>query len=361
MNKTLFSTTAILIFCLFAINGCKYHKIETTETFTNPLLQSGPDPWVFFLDGNYYYIKSQNKSLILLKTPDITKLANADQKIIWQAPDNTDHSHDLWAPEIHYLQGAWYVYYAADDGNHHNHRLFVLENQNSDPFEGNFTMKARLKTDKADNWAIDGTVFELNGELYLLWSGWREPKVDIETQRIYIAKMANPWTVATERVQLNEPEYDWERKWDYQQTAKLEFPIYVNEGPQFLTHGSKMHLIYSCSGCWTPYYALGMLTADINSAPLNPESWTKSEVPVFYQSPENGVYGTGHNCFFKSPDDTEDWILYHANNNPDDGCGNTRSPRAQRIHWKSNDMPDFGMPLSITQQIEKPSGTPASE
>jgi GH43 family beta-xylosidase len=340
--------------------GCATHGKEPVETFTNPLLPAGADPWVVYEDGYFYYIKSQGRSLVLMKTPDITALAQAETKVIWKAPEGTDHSKNLWAPEIQYMRGAWYVYYAADDGNHHNHRLFVLENKNRDPFAGIFEMKARIKTDPADNWAIDGSVFEHRGQLYLLWSGWETPKVDVETQRIYIARMSNPWTVSSNRVELNKPEFDWERNWDYPAAWTPEFPIYVNEGPQILTHGDKLHTVYSCSGCWTPYYALGMLTTHGDSDLMDPGVWFKSPEPVFQQSVENRVYATGHNCFFKSPDGTEDWILYHANDDPNDGCGNKRSPRAQRIEWQDDDMPDFGVALPTAQWIAKPSGTPKS-
>ena len=340
--------------------GCIQQSDRNLQTFTNPLLESGPDPWAFFKDGYYYYIKSQQGTagLVLLKTRDITALDQAERKVIWTAPEGTDHSNSLWAPEIHYLQGAWYIYYAADDGNHHNHRLFVLENKNRDPFEGKFDMKARIVTDPGDNWAIDGSPFEHKGQLYLLWSGWESPKVDVETARIYIARMSNPWTVSSDRVQLSEPEYEWERNWDYP-VGRKGHAIYVNEGPQILKHGKKMHLVYSCSGCWTPDYALGILTSHIDSDPMDPDSWVKSPEPAFQQSPENGVYATGHNCFIKSPDGKEDWIIYHANDHPDDGGGWTRSPRAQKITWLKNDRPDFGIALPTSQLITKPSGTPS--
>jgi GH43 family beta-xylosidase len=87
----------------------------------------------------------------------------------------------------------------------------------------------------------------------------------------------------------------------------------VNEGPEILTHGDKMFLVYSASGCWTEYYALGMLTTSIDSNLLDAASWKKSTQPVFQSSPAAHAYGTGHNSFFKSPDGKEDWILYHAN------------------------------------------------
>lgn len=323
------------------------------DTFTNPLLPSAPDPWTIFHDGMYYYIRSANHSIILMRTPDITELRDAESQVIWTAPPGTDHSKEIWAPEIHYLRGKWYVYVAADDGQNANHRMFVLENTAEDPFTGSFKLKAKLKTDAEDNWAIDGSVFEHGGELYFIWSGWAEPATDSETQNLYIAHMSNPWTIDSDRVLLSTPQLPWERRWD-----GLTRSVYVNEGPQMLVHGSKMHIVYSASGCWTPHYALGMLTADINADPMDPEAWTKSQQPVFQQSPERGVYGPGHNCFFKSPDGKEDWILYHANDNPDDGCGNQRSPRAQPFHWSDDDMPVFGKPIATSTRLKKPSGTP---
>ncbi|TEB41310.1 glycosyl hydrolase family 43, partial [Flavobacterium circumlabens] len=54
----------------------------------------------------------------------------------------------------------------------------------------------------------------------------------------------------------------------------------------------------------------------------------------------------GHNSFFKSPDGSEDWILYHANSKPGEGCGEKRSPRMQPIKWDKNGNPVIGDPLS---------------
>lgn len=88
--------------------------------------------------------------------------------------------------------------------------------------------------------------------------------------------------------------------------------------------------------CWADEYSLGMLTANKDADLLSPDSWIRSEKPVFQQAPENNVYATGHNSFFKSPDGTEDWILYHANTGANKGCGWTRSPRAQRFTWNTD-------------------------
>jgi GH43 family beta-xylosidase len=241
-----------------------------------------------------------------------------------------------------------------------NHRMFVLENASDDPFEGKFIMKGQIVTDKDDNWAIDGSVFEHREEYYFIWSGWKEtPWIGEERQRIYIARMRDPWTLASGRIELSMAEYPWEKVWrnpdEWNNTPS--YAVYVNEGPEVLKHGEKLFLVYSASGCWTPHYCLGMLAADADEDLLDPASWRKSPEPVFIHSPENGVYGTGHNCFFKSPDGSEDWFLYHANDRPEQGCGGHRSPRAQRIRWNEDGTPDFEIPVSTAEELIKPSGS----
>lgn len=104
--------------------------------------------------------------------------------------------------------------------------------------------------------------------------------------------MENPWTLATERVLISKPEYEWERQWVNPDGGRTAYPIYVNESPQYFHSKDNRTVIvyYAASGCWSPYYCTGMLTADADSDLLNPASWKKSPVPVFQQRPEDGVY-----------------------------------------------------------------------
>lgn len=330
--------------------------------YRNPLFpKCGPDPWAIFYNGNYYYMHTMQNRLCLWVTPDITDVRNAPCKTIWTPTDSTN-MFDLWAPEIHRINGKWYVYYAADDGNTDNHQLYVLENDCEDPFEGEFVMKGRISTDPDNNWAIDGSVFENNGNLYMVWSGWQTRRVSTETQCIYIARMENPWTLSSERVVISRPDLDWERHWINENGWTPPYTIYVNEGPQPLLSpdGKYVHIAYSASGCWTPYYALGLLTAPTDADLLDPASWQKSPKPVFHQKPEAGVYGTGHNSFFQSPDGKEWYILYHARSTETDpaGMGDTRTPRMQRFEWGADGFPIFGEPLPTDTALPKPSGTP---
>jgi len=126
-------------------------------------------------------------------------------------------------------------------------------------------------------------------------------------------------------------------------------------GPQILANKGNLFLIYSASGCWTEFYALGMLTADADSNLMDTASWKKSPQPVFKKSDANKVYAPCHNSFFKSPDGKEDLILYHANNREGEGCGEFRSPQAQRFFWKPDGTPGFGTPVKPNAVIKIPS------
>ena len=135
---------------------------------------------------------------------------------------------------------------------------------------------------------------------YLVWAQ-KDPAIE-GNSNLYIAKMANPWTLGSEPVMLTKPEYDWEC---------IDF--LVNEGPAFLFHENKIYITYSASGTGVPY-AVGLLTAERGSDLLDKASWTKSPVPVFKTCAENGQYGPGHNSFTKSEDGTEDLMIYHCRN-----------------------------------------------
>ena len=321
------------------------------KTFINPILPSGADPWITYKEGYYYYTNTLGDSLLIWKTKDIADLRKAPKKTIWIPPIGKSYSSDIWAPEIHFIDGKWYMYFAADDGKNRNHRLYVLENSSPDPLLGEWVFKGQLG-EASNKWAIDGSVFGLNGQLYLIWAGWEGDENG--QQNIYIAKMKNPYTVVGKRVKISSPEYDWEK---YGELNDPENPrhVYVNEGPEVLKRGDKIFLIYSASGCWTDYYALGMLTASASSNLLDPESWKKSPKPVFSQNKENSVYAPGHNAFFKSPDGKEDWILYHANSKPGLGCGGERSPRMQMFTWNKDGTPNFGLPVKEGVPINAPS------
>jgi GH43 family beta-xylosidase len=324
---------------------------QSAKTFTNPLLPAGADPYSIYKDGYYYYTHSMQNKLVIWKTKNLADLATAEKKTIWVPPAGTKYSKELWAPELHHIKGKWYMYFAADDGKNENHRMYVIENASRDPLQGEWTFKGAVTTPD-DKWSIDADIFKNKGQYYMIWSGW-EGNTNGQ-QNIYIAKMKNPWTISGKRTKISGSDYDWEKHGDLHDKNNPPH-VNVNEGPQFLRHNNRIFIVYSASGCWTDFYALGMLQASDRADLMNAASWKKSPQPVFKQSPENKVFAPGHNSFFKSPDGKEDWILYHANSEAGQGCGRFRSPRAQKFTWNTDGTPNFGIPIKTQEPLLIPS------
>lgn len=312
------------------------------KTFKNPLLEKGADPWVTQKDGVYYVMFTHGSKLVLRATEKMSEIDKANPVDAWVPPPGTAYSSNIWAPELHQINGKWYIYFAADDGNNANHRMYVLENSSERPDRGSWELKGKI-ADGSDEWAIDGTVLEYNDKLFKVWSGG---KAGSAPQNLYIAKMSNPWTIEGEGVVISTPSYSWE-----------EHGAAINEGPQILKNEKgEVFIVYSASGFWSDNYCLGLLSLKEGGDPLDSSNWEKTPNPVFSKSSASGAYGPGHQGFFKSPDGTEDWIIYHARELPNGGDTNYRNPRMQKFKWNEDGSPDFGVPVKIGEEIEVPSG-----
>jgi len=367
MSPRAVTATALLACGVVGAQAPQAQVAEPSSLLTNPLLSSGPDPWITYRDGFYYFMHTTGNSLRIWKTRRLSDLAAAENKVVWRAPAAGPYSRDVWAPELHFLRGKWYIYFAADAGANASHRIWVVENASADPLSGGWEMKGKV-ADPSDRWAIDATVFEESSRLFMVWSGWEAASNG--TQNLYIAELSNPWTVKGGRVKISSPDYPWEKvgdltsRRDPEQNPGLNLldPVHVdvNEGPEILRHGSDIFIVYSAGGCWTDSYSMGLLSARAGTDLLNPASWRKSPLPVFWQSPKSGAYGTGHGSFFRSPDDTEDWMVYHANPQANQGCGARRAPRAQRFTWNPDGTPDFARPVAAGVPIAAPAGEPAA-
>ena len=291
----------------------------------NPIHQGGCDPWVYLHEGSYYYCYSRGRGISVAKMSSLHTLVPKGTAV-FDPPRGTEYSEELWAPELHYLNGEWYIYVAASDGYSSNHRMFVLKSTSDNP-RSRYEMVGQI-TDPTNKWAIDGTVMELNGELYFLWSGWEGDKDG--KQNLYIAHMSDPCTIDSERVMISTPEYNWET---------VEWPD-VNEGPTVLQHDGKTFVVYSASGSWGNYYCLGMLTL-VGDDPMDPASWEKESRPVFTRR-EGVCYGPGH-CSFSTAVDGSVWMIYHGNQVSDTGWDG-RSVWISPVTFDENGTPHFGRP-----------------
>jgi GH43 family beta-xylosidase len=314
------------------------------DTFTNPILGKGPDPYALFHNGFYYAMVTEHFQVALLRSADLTRLRSASRRVLYSPAAKGPAVRDLWAPELHRVEGRWRVYFTAVDesGEDRNRRIFVLSGpEGEDPFEGDWVFDGALAL-PVDRYAIDGTVLEDAGRRYFIWSG----KLDYKGgfwQHLFIADLVDAKTLGNREVLLSRPDEAWE---NHDQPT--------NEGPQILKHGNDIWLGYSGSAFWSEHYAIGFLRAQSGSDLMDPASWTKMGRAFFKQDPTAGVFGPGHASFVKSPDGREDWLLYHARVLP---RGEDRSPRLQKIAWRDQE-PFLGTPQSIDTPMPKPSGSP---
>ena len=224
----------------------------------------------------------------------------------------------IWAPELHYLDDRWVMYFAANRPSE-THRMYALVNHQKDPYMGEWQLEEIKGMD--DKFAIDGTVLGINDKRYFLWSGWEG--YENVAQNLYLAEMASPTEVIGEKRLISEPEYEWEMR---------QTPL-INEAPQVMIKDETVNLVYSASGSWDNDYALGLMTLDVAYDPLERANWQKEPAPIFQQT--NTVYGPGHNGFAKSKDGSEDWLIYHAARW--DHSGWNRSIRLQKFGWDQED------------------------
>jgi GH43 family beta-xylosidase len=283
------------------------------------------DPWMILHGGFYYYCESRcGRQILIRRSRTITGIARDPGVCVWAAPRRGENCNHIWAPELHLIDGKWFIYYAADDGQNVNHRMWVLQAEGSDP-RGRYHCRGRLET---EGWAIDGTVLTLDaGRKYFIWSG--RPGTENGQQNLYIDAMRDPVTLSGSRALLAVPDQPWER-----------VAMAVCEGPQVLRRNGDLFIVYSASARWTGEYCLGLLHNRSQDV-LDGSKWTKRG-PVFKKTEK--VWGVGHCSFVKSLCQTEDWIIYHSKSALEAGWKD-RDVHAKRLYWRSDGFPDFGAPL----------------
>jgi GH43 family beta-xylosidase len=323
-------------------------------SFRNPVAPAtadgndSPDPWIFLHDDRYWLTYTTGDGVEVRRARTLAGLASARPKQLWPPPGAVEPDErccEVWAPEIHRMRGPdgprWYVYYSAKSSTDGNvHRMYVLESAGDDP-GGPYHFKAQLVSSQP--FSIDATVATIEGRQYLIYSGGST----FTPTSLYLAPLANPWTIAAEPIEISAPTLPWETT-----------VFAINEGPEVLPHGDELNVIYSASWCGTGAYSLGRLTVPLAADLTDPATWTdaKHPSPVFAKAPDRGVYGPGHGSFFTSPNGRQSWMVYHATE-VDRGCftGGLRTTRAQRFHW-SGDIPRFGKPVGLGADIAAPGG-----
>ena len=280
--------------------------MDEKQLYNEPWILQRADPYVYrHTDGTYYFTASvpAYDGIYLRKSDTLLGLKDAKEVEVWHKHDEGIMSIHIWAPEIHYLDGAWYIYYAGGDKDDiWAIRPYVLRCTDSDPMTGKWEELGKMNRAPEDEFSfeqfsLDATVFENKGEYFYIWA--EKTGVGKQISNLYIAQMESPYQLKTVQVLLTTPDYDWERH-----------GFWVNEGPAVLKKDGKIFITFSASDTGVNY-CIGMLSADENSDLLDPKSWEKERYPVLQSDWDLGIYGPGHNSFTKD-ENGEDVMVFHA-------------------------------------------------
>ncbi|NLJ96703.1 MAG: family 43 glycosylhydrolase [Clostridiales bacterium] len=303
------------------------------------------DPYIYrHTDGTYYFTASvpSYDRIILRKSTTLKGLSQADEITIWERHKEGIMSCNIWAPELHYLDGKWYIYFAAGQiDDMWAIRPYVLECKDKDPLTGTWLERGKMLPADDDEFtfeafSLDATVFEHNGRHYYIWA--EKVGVGKQISNLYIAEMESPTKLKTVQVLLTTPDYDWER---------VDF--WVNEGPAVIKKNGKIFLTYSASGTGA-CYAMGMMTANQDADLLDPRSWKKERYPVLKTNADLNIYGPGHNSFTRS-EDGKDIMVFHARPyeeiQGDPLFDPNRHTMLMQLRWKEDGTPIFDLNAMI--------------
>lgn len=301
---------------------------------TGVLIPQRADPYVLRHKDSYYYFTAsvpEYDRIVLRRSWTIAGLSNAGEAVIWRKHASGPMSWHIWAPELHHVEDAWHVYFAAGRAEAPwDIRIHVLRNASPDPFVGTWEELGQVRTDW-DSFSLDATTFTANGKRYLSWAQ-HDPKLGPGTS-VYLAEMATPTTLASHQARITQPTLPWET-----------IGHRVNEGPAVLRRNGNLYLTFSASAT-DENYCIGLLRASETSNLLDPASWTKTPTPVFSTDALQSRYGPGHNSFTVSEDGKTDLLVYHARTYPGTYPDPLKDPNrdayVRAISWQ-DDVPAFG-------------------
>jgi GH43 family beta-xylosidase len=309
-----------------------------------PLIQQRADPFIGKHTDGYYYLTASVPAydrIEVRRARTIADLAKSVPVDVWHKPDHGPMSELIWAPEIHLIDHAWYIYFAAaptraiKDGLF-QHRIYVITTDADNPLAGQWTVLGRVDTGM-DSFCLDSTTFKHGNTRYLIWAQ-KDPAIP-GNSNLYIARMNSPAQLAMPPIRLSQPEFDWETR-----------GFSVNEGPSVLIRHGRIFISYSASAT-DENYAMGLLYARDDADLLDPRSWNKAPQPVFKTCYEHGVYGPGHNSFTVAEDGTTDLLVYHARTyaqiQGDPLWDPNRHTYVKPLRWDDQGMPVFGRPSVV--------------
>lgn len=309
-----------------------------------PLGRGFGDPVVFYWQGKYYYIATndnQNDIGFFVREADRPENLfdeDAKQHVILDYDEEREFIQTFWAPEFHEIGGRLYLLFTVGP-KEWGPQCWMMRLKESGRIPDANSWEEPVRVRKKDNKylceegiTLDMTYIKADKRSYVVWSYRKGINTPLDTgSMLYIALVdeKEPWKLISDPVLLSRPLYGWEN---------VE-GTFNNEGPHAFARGGKIYLTYSGGAANAYSYALGLLCAEASADLLKPENWKKNMTPVLSFYSVKGEYGPGHNSFFVDPDGNL-MIAYHAETSID---GHVRCPGIRRVHFDVQGRPRFDL------------------
>ncbi len=259
------------------------------------------DP-VMIRQKNTYYIFSTGKGISIKTSPDKIHWKNAGRVFVttalpaWHKKDIPEQNGHLWAPDIHYSNGKYHLYYSVSAWMNFNSSIGYATNSTLDP------------KDPAYKWVDQGEVI-----------GYRNggEGVNVIDPNIFINKDGKKWLVygsyksGLRMVELNPTT----GKLFNDKPKLITLTTSLGEGV-FILKGAGYYYIFAsrgrcCAGVNSTYQVVMGRSENLEGPYLNKEgkSWVDNHYSLLLAGDKEEP-GRGHNGFYTGGDTT--FIVYHA-------------------------------------------------
>lgn len=293
-----------------------------TVTVENPIAGFA-DPSVYFHDGWYYYTYSRDynggPALWMTRSPNVADLSASEPVMIWSAKVSGNTMKSLWAPQIYFLDGKWYIYATCamtSTSEAAQRRPYVWVGKGATPYDGFDFFGTFENYDEEVYSYLSPRILEYGGTRYLIFGGFYRAEDKVAGQRHYqrmmICKLESPTRFATKVSVISEPDKNWE----------IDGKVQIQEGPfPIVTPGGTLYVAYAAGQTNSNEYCTGLLrfTGSASDDLTDRTKWTKLPEPLQFLDYENRVYSPGAMVFVPEPDGTGLWGIFHVKLYPDIG------------------------------------------
>ena len=317
------------LFIAVTVAVFSFNAAAQVTSYSNPLYQ-GEDPWAIYRNGYYYVCTSGPVNPTAVYVSKSRTLLDRGPKIkVWEDADNY---HRVFAPELHYINGKWYIYLCADASSRSwAHHAVVLEGSTGDPQDGFINRGILFTGDVNGNFqANDFTVLTYNSQLYAFWGSLNDAYVN----GVVMAPMASPTSITAYRREIG----------------------LMAEGPRAIIRNNKIIMTGAAGAFASKSYCIIAVLYNGTGSIQDRANWT-SLGTLF--STTTDVWGPSRASYTVSADSTEYWMMYHSKifNADDNGM---RQVNIKKFTFKTDDTPDFGTPPGPSAVVAKPSGDPGT-